>query len=533
VDKGVDQPEPAPLFAADDVTRLRDALAEADYTPDSVEALLGPVATAAQARGDVVTAGLLAGDRLTDDGGRLATLVRLFLLNAPVPAAAADKALHPLPLPAAYAAELLVPAGADGELVRAGLDLRPHGWADGSGPDAAQGTWWVVADLGVEQAGGGELRGDYVLGIGPSSVTLAEATVRPPVRTGLDLGTGCGVQSLYLSRHCARVTATDVTDRALAFAATTAALNGQDWELRYGDLLEPVAGRRFDLVVSNPPFVVGPGRPGGAATHPYRDSGRSGDGIAAELIAAGADVLTDGGWLQLLANWLHVSGQPWPERVGSWVAPTGCDAWVVQREVLDPAAYVTLWLRDAGQLGTERGQRLAERWLGWFAEQRVEAIGLGLVTLHAAGADDPSVRIEEMRQQVEGPLGPRVLDRFARMDWLRSADLAGARLRAAPDLRLRQTASGGGEGWQVDTQLLALDNGLRWAEEVDPVMVALVGGCDGTTRLGDQLTVLAAAYDAEPAALTAAALPAVAHLVERGMLLPADDTADDIETTEA
>ena len=71
--------------------------------------------------------------------------------------------------------------------------------------------------------------------------------------------------------------------------------------------------------------------------------------------------------------------------------------------------------------------------------------------------------------------------------------------------------------------MLALDGGMHWAEEVDPVTVALVGGCDGRTRLGDQLAVLAAAYDTEPAKLAAAALPVVAHLVERGMLLPVND----------
>jgi methylase of polypeptide subunit release factors len=521
---------PPPLLTGDAPARLRDALLAADYAPDGVQSVLGPAA-AAQARGDLVTARLLAAGRPdgghdgshdsghdTDDGP-LATLVRLFLLMEAVPAEQAKRALDPLPLERAHAAGLLLPAADDH--VRAGLDLRPHGWVDGE----AGGTWWVVADLGADQmANDTELRPDYVLGIGPSSVTLAEATVRPPVATALDVGTGCGVQALYLSRHSGRVTATDVTDRALAFAATTAALNGQDWELLHGDLLEPVAGRRYDLVVSNPPFVVGPGHAGGVASHPYRDSGRTGDGIAAELIAHGADVLADGGWLQLLANWLHVAGQPWTERVASWVAPTGCEAWVVQREVLDPPAYVSLWLRDAGQLGTERGQRLAERWLTWFADQRVEGIGLGLVTLHSSGECDPTVRIEEMRQQVDAPVGPHVRDRFARMRWLRGADLTAATLRAAPELRLQQTASGGGDGWQVDTQLLALDGGLRWAEEVDPVTVALVGGCDGRTRLGDQLEVLAAAYDTDPAVLAAAALPAVAHLVERGMLLPASET---------
>ena len=71
------------------------------------------------------------------------------------------------------------------------------------------------------------------------------------------------------------------------------------------------------------------------------------------------------------------------------------------------------------------------------------------------------------------------------------------------------------------TQVLALDGGWRWANEVDPIAMALVGGCNGNTRLGDQLAVLAAAYEADLADLTTAALPLVARLVEHGMLLPA------------
>ena len=56
----------------------------------------------------------------------------------------------------------------------------------------------------------------------------------------------------------------------------------------------------------------------------------------------------------------------------------------------------------------------------------------------------------------------------------------------------------GDEGWAVDRQVLALPHGLRWTEEVDPLVLALVGGCDGTVPLRDQLALLAAAHDVEP-----------------------------------
>jgi hypothetical protein len=94
-------------------------------------------------------------------------------------------------------------------------------------------------------------------------------------------------------------------------------------------------------------------------------------------------------------------------------------------------------------------------------------------------------------------------------------------LVAADGLQLRQEASRGPEGWQVDRQLLALTEGLRWVEQIDPLVLALVSACDGNVALRDQLDVLAAAHEADPAALAQAAVPLVAHLVERGILLPA------------
>jgi hypothetical protein len=353
--------------------------------------------------------------------------------------------------------------------------------------------------------------------VGGASTTLAGATVRPAVETALDLGTGCGVQALHLALHSRRVTATDVSVRALRFAATTAALNGQRWELLQGDLAAPVAGRRFDLVVSNPPFVVGPG----VATHTYRDSGRAGDAVCAELAAAAPDLLTDGGHMQFLANWEHVAGEDWADRVESWFAGTGLDAWVIQREVADPAAYVGLWLADASE--TPDPARAAA-WLDWFDAHKVEAVGFGLVSLRKAGHDDPILRIEDLRQQVQPALGERVTEWYARQDWLRSHDapaMLATRYRMAEGLQLRQEATMGDEGWAVDRQVLTMPQGLRWTEEVDPLVLAVVGGCDGTVPLTDQVALLAVAHEVAADELAEAVVPIVAHLVERGIVEPA------------
>ncbi|RKF23805.1 methyltransferase domain-containing protein [Micromonospora globbae] len=488
------------LLSPAGVEALRTALTRARFTSNGIADRLGPQATGGVARNDY-----RAALRATEDRDPLATLIRVFICDQTEPEDVVAAALAPLDVTEALAGGLVERHG-DG--LRAGVDLEPYG-----------DEWWVLADVPASARPGRPLHAEHVLGIGGATQTLIGATIRRPVATALDLGTGSGVQALHLSTHARSVTATDVSPRALRFAATTAALNGQHWELLQGDMVTPVAGRRFDLVVSNPPFVVGPG----TTTHVYRDSGRVGDTMGSELAAAAPDLLTEGGTMQYLANWVHVAGEEWDERVAGWFAGTGLDAWVIQREVADPMAYVNLWLTDVGETADPR--RMAE-WLDWFDAHKVEAIGFGIVTLRRAGHADPVVRVEELRQRVEPPMGDRIAAWFDRQDFLRVRDadaLLAERYRAAEGLQLRQEATMGDEGWAVDRQVLAMPRGLRWTEEIDPLVLALVGGCDGRLPLRDQLALLAAAHDVAVDELAEAAGPIVAHLVERGIIEPVMD----------
>lgn len=492
-------PVPPALLPPAGIDQLREALTTAGFTAAGIAERLGPQAAAAAGRND-----LRAALRLTGDRDPLSTLIRLFICGQTEPEAAVAAAFAPLPLAEAIAAGLVEPTG-DG--LRQAVDLEPYG-----------SDWWVLSDVPATARPGQPLPADHVLGIGGASTTLAGATVRRPVGAALDLGTGCGVQALHLAGHATTVTATDLSARALRFAATTAALNGQRWELLQGDLVTPVADRRFDLVVSNPPFVVGPG----TATHTYRDSGRAGDGVCVELAAAAPGLLTEGGTMQYLANWVHIGGEDWAERVAGWFAGTGLDAWVIQREVADPMSYVSLWLADASE---HADPHRAAAWLDWFDEHKVEAVGFGLITLRRSGRSNPVVRVEDLRQQVQQPLGDQVAGWFARQDWWRDRDadrLLTTRYRAADGLRLHQEATMGDEGWAVDRQVLTMRDGLRWSEEVDPLVLALVGGCDGQVPLGDQLAVLALAHEVAEDELTEATLPILAHLVERGVVAPVE-----------
>jgi release factor glutamine methyltransferase len=81
----------------------------------------------------------------------------------------------------------------------------------------------------------------------------------PPGAAGLDLCTGSGVLAVAAARHgCRQVTAVDVSRKAVLAARFNARLNGLRVRSVRGDLFEPVRDQRFDLIVSNPPYVPSP-----------------------------------------------------------------------------------------------------------------------------------------------------------------------------------------------------------------------------------------------------------------------------------
>jgi len=117
--------------------------------------------------------------------------------------------------------------------------------------------------------------------------------------TALDLCSGTGILGLTAARLGARATAVDLSRRAVLNARLNARLNGLALEVLRGDLFEPVRGRRFDLIVSNPPYIPAP--PGGAPRGEARawDAGPDGrefvdricDGAAAHLRPGGRVLL--------------------------------------------------------------------------------------------------------------------------------------------------------------------------------------------------------------------------------------------------
>lgn len=393
----------APRLTAKQASLLRADLAQSGWGVESVEALLGPVAAAALQRElrapalRVVRRALVAGAGAASTssaanapqgsdvaGYKVAVLTALFMLGEPVGADALETALPRTGVAGALAIGLVVPTqSASGEQRYApAVDLRPHEAEDAHGSV----RWWVASDLG-ELVTGQALAPDHVLGIGRAGLTLAALTPRKPVETALDLGVGCGIQTLYLLRHVRQVVATDISTRALEFTAFNVALSGVDSarvQLRQGNLLEPVAGQRFDLIVSNPPFVITPPsvRQAGLPLMEYRDAGGP---ILPALVRGLEDHLNPDGVAVMLGNWEHREGTSWRTSVNQWIGKS-LDAWIIQREVQDPVEYAAMWLRDGGLTPERSGVAFENALAAWqedFDSRQVSGVGMGYLVFHA------------------------------------------------------------------------------------------------------------------------------------------------------
>jgi methylase of polypeptide subunit release factors len=464
-------PDPTALLA--DAPRVRDALAEAGWSSETLEDLLGPGYRSHLDRGE--GAPLV---RRAAGASALARLVRALVVGTPVEAGV---------LPDSWVA-------ADGT-ARVRLQALTHGGREVTVPHDPGNAATAVAQ-------------EQVLGAGAASLTLAAATPRQVVGRALDLGSGQGLQALLAEDHAATVVATDRNPRAVAFTRLAAALGGVEVDAREGDLLAPVSGEVFDLVVSNPPFVVSPGR-----RYTYRDAGLDGDEVCRRLVTEIPTVLAPGGHAVLLVNWLHLEGEDGDERVRSWFAGTGCDGWVVQRELADPQEYVTAWLRDTDESAFDD---LFDEWVDALAG--VEAVAFGVVALHRrTDGLSPVVTLDRVDQPVAATWGEEVTAHFARRGLL-EGDLLDARLRVRDDVRLHQVATPSPDGWYATTQVLQQEAGLRWSGAIDDHGASFLAACDGTHRLGDLLAVLATAIDEPLGGFTEQVLPVVRRLVQQGFL---------------
>ena len=437
----------------------------------------------------------------------LSSLIKLFLLGFSVAADESRRALAPASLDRLERLGLIETSAAT---VRALVRLLPH-------------DKLVVACDRRPEPEAGELPADWVTGIDPPAVLLANLTVRRPARTALDVGTGCGIQALLAAQHSEQVMAVDINPRALSFVEFNRRLNGiNNIECRQGNLFEPVQGLSFDLIVCNPPYVISPEH-----DYVYRDSGLPGDRLCRRIIRDAPGFLNEDGFSHVLVSWVTRPTEDWSAPLRDWTTRSGCDTWLLHSSTEDPLTHAAKWNRPSVPAEFAAYSQTLDRWLDYYRHSGIEAIAFGAIIQRRHSGTANWTRADELPAGSIRNAGDHVQRVFASQDYLSGLSteqaLLDGVLKVADGIRLEQAFTCRNRNWDLQQMTLKLEAGLQFVGGADALTARLLSIFDGRRPLRQVLQETAAdeeVTDSEQQAFTTAALPIVHRLIGLGFLVP-------------
>jgi methylase of polypeptide subunit release factors len=430
---------------------LRAALAAAGYTAESI---------ARPRRLHRYLAGTEA-DAVRDLDDRLAALVTLFALGGRLRLGVARRALQPARLEEIGETGLL---SLNGQWVTPNYLLLPQ-------------RHLLIAGDGHRPADP-----DIVSSFSEPSLMLARLMPQVAARSMLDLGTGSGVLALLGAEHCGGVTAVDINARALMFARFNARLNEiPGIELLEGSWFEPVADRRFDLILGNPPYVVSPDR-----EFAFRDSGLRRTALLDGLVRQTAAHLAPDGLGILLCSWPHASQDDWADAPRSAVAGAGCDALILCQATLDPLDYAVSWNTPPVRfLSPGSLRQTTARWLGYYAGIGAGALSYGAVILRRRTTGTPWMS-SWRAGSVPGDRAAEQLIRAMTGHDLSAAEdgvLLARRFSLTDGIDITQRFARCQGSFCERPAMIGLDGGLGVTAAVDPDVLDVLFACDGQRTL--------------------------------------------------
>ena len=487
-------------LSPDEIRRLHDALADQGYGEQGLADTLGSATLPTWRSRDFAYFRYL-----TRRGRPLDSLIRLFVLSIPVSLDEAHAALgSPLDTWA-----------------RAGLIAADQNQVRGLVRIVAFRNLLLACDALELQGNSAQL--DAVIGVTDATAALADFVIPRRSQATLDLGTGTGVLALLVAAHSQSVCGIDLSPRAIDFARFNAHLNARGPQIEFleGDGFNPVRGRSFDLIISNPPFALSPD-----CRYRYRDSGMHADSFVRRLIRTAPNFLNEGGFCQMVCQWAHVAGEDWKERLVGWFAPTGCDAWAMTVQVETAADYARSWIAQTEHVDAEQSDRLFERWLAYYQQERIEAVSTGLITLQKVSGKRNWVRFEDSSARASGPFGADIALGFELNSLLETIAgdeaLLDCRLQVAPRVRLEHVCEWKDAAWSISSSKLRLQGGLQYEAGIDLRVAGILARCDGRSTMREILAYTAATLNLDLHAITPQCLGIVRQLVKHGYLLPAN-----------
>ena len=364
---------------------------------------------------------------------------------------------------------------------------------------------WLLSD--PPQAGP-----DTAMGPGPTTALLVDLV---PEGAGDVLDVGCGAGTLALvaaARGARRAVGVDLSARAVALARFNARLNQLPAEFRAGDLLAPVRGERYDLVLSQPPYVPLP--PGLPATT-YLHGGALGDELALRFAASFPEVMAEGATALLHLDSPELPGRPLAPRLREALGPALVDVAVLTgagpSADLEAAAYAVLEDPSLGTAYRAAARAYRDHLARLGVASFVRAVAVLRRTRAARGV------VAQVPVRLDG-LTAATLATF-----LRGLDLAGAgdeqllaaRVRLAPAARLVEELSLADPAARVRVTL-RFEGGLATDQELTEASGVLAEALRSPGTVSEALESFARACQATPAEVQRQVLSAVRDGLARG-----------------
>ncbi len=392
----------------------------------------------------------------------------------------------------------------DGERVRSLLRLMPFG-----------GVW-----VGSDDA---DARHDPVMGPGATTQELLDTLPSSMPARVLDVGCGAGSLALAAAHSGASsVTAVDLDPRAVALTAWNARLNGLEVEAHAGDLLGPVRGQRFDLILAQPPFVPQP--PDVRATT-YLHGGRRGDELALRLLSELPEALAPGGRAIVLMDTAPPTGTAL-DRIRSALPDVP-----LQVAVIDAPGHRAheLSLGYAAAADSTLGPDYAEaarRYAAHLAALDIEQTRHALVVLRRPLPNDPSwaVSVEPRGRSPYGAVDLARLEAGLNVATLAPADLRTRRLRPPVGARLLQThlLDEGPDERASATTGFACPGARAPDQELSDAAAHLVELASHSDTVGDLVEAYAQACSDDAARVESAVIDFLRKALVSGLLEPRD-----------
>lgn len=476
---------------SNEIALLRQDLLKSGYSKPAVLRILGRESLVEAQHGAPWSARRRLADALANKQSEdhlLSILVSLFVVGDSLPSTVVERAFSALTI--AGAKQLgIIAAGVPGT-VTAAFSITPHTTILGK----TNSTMWIISDLD-DHLRTNYVRHDHVMGIGGATFSLISAIPNEPVVYSADVGTGSGLVALELAQISKQVLATDISKRALLFAKLNAQLNlVENISWGEGDLFNPLRGQKFDLIVSNPPFVITP--QGNLPHWEYRSSVETGDALLTRMLAEVGQYLYHDGTFIALGNW--------EEKITP--GDVNLSYWIIERGSQSPLQYVETWLRDSGILqGSVEYSDFKKQWIKDFNLRDVAKITYGYILIRNIETSEPIKRIEF----IPGPLGlhsenipisdASEIELFGQnwssyfatvhqlQDMNKSEILHTVFFRNKTVYELRTLVPG-------TENIIALNlikqNGIERQVQVDTTIAAVVGACDGELTLGQIIDAL-------------------------------------------